>query len=164
MDPHAPKTDLRTHVVRNQVPEWTGVSLFQSDPLLARLVSESAGSGALEDVAKFGAALGLAETWEWARQANVHRPELLRFDRSGHRLDEVRYHPAYHQLMALACEAGAPSIAWRAEQGGHQIHAALEYMLCQVEPGVCCPVTMSCLLYTSPSPRDVEESRMPSSA
>ena len=24
--------------------------------------------------------------------------------------------------------------------------------------------TMSCLLYTSPSPRDVEESRMPSSA
>ena len=26
------------------------------------------------------------------------------------------------------------------------------------------PVTMPCLLYTSPSPRDVEESRMPSSA
>ena len=26
------------------------------------------------------------------------------------------------------------------------------------------PVILSCLLYTSPSPRDVEESRMPSSA
>ena len=26
------------------------------------------------------------------------------------------------------------------------------------------PVSMGCLLYTSPSPRDVEESRMPSSA
>ena len=26
------------------------------------------------------------------------------------------------------------------------------------------PIVLSCLLYTSPSPRDVEESRMPSSA
>ena len=27
-----------------------------------------------------------------------------------------------------------------------------------------CPLPLTCLLYTSPSPRDVEESRMPSSA
>ena len=32
------------------------------------------------------------------------------------------------------------------------------------ERGMPCPYCGGCLLYTSPSPRDVEESRMPSSA
>ena len=31
-------------------------------------------------------------------------------------------------------------------------------------PPITCPLSITCLLYTSPSPRDVEESRMPSSA
>ena len=31
-------------------------------------------------------------------------------------------------------------------------------------PMGCAPMGYACLLYTSPSPRDVEESRMPSSA
>ena len=33
-----------------------------------------------------------------------------------------------------------------------------------IEPNYFDPFLMFCLLYTSPSPRDVEESRMPSSA
>ena len=33
-----------------------------------------------------------------------------------------------------------------------------------LEKNVVCDDLLSCLLYTSPSPRDVEESRMPSSA
>ena len=34
----------------------------------------------------------------------------------------------------------------------------------QDKPGKVLPVVISCLLYTSPSPRDREKSRMPSSA
>jgi putative acyl-CoA dehydrogenase len=33
---------------------------------------------------------------EWSRQANENPPRLKSFDRYGHRLDEVEFHPAYH--------------------------------------------------------------------
>ena len=42
------------------------------------------------------------------------------------------------------------------------VKQAVEYMAGRIP--VCCVVGFPCLLYTSPSPRDVEESRMPSSA
>ena len=43
------------------------------------------------------------------------------------------------------------------QEGFHEEHG--------LQCGFCTPgMIMSCLLYTSPSPRDVEESRMPSSA
>jgi len=35
------------------------------------------------------------------------------------------------------------SIAWTAPAGGHVAHTALAYLLCQVEPGVCCPMAMT---------------------
>ena len=39
------------------------------------------------------------------------------------------------------------------------------YYLCgEKGEGIVIPKEQACLLYTSPSPRDVEESRMPSSA
>lgn len=33
--------------------------------------------------------------------------------------------------------------AWEGEQGGHNAHAAMVYLTSQVEPGVCCPMTMT---------------------
>ncbi|MEQ5803091.1 acyl-CoA dehydrogenase family protein [Halomonas sp. H10-9-1] len=66
------------------------------------------------------------------------------FDRHGRRLDEVTYHPAYHQLMTLAIEGGWHAVAWQEEgNGGHQAHIAALYLLTQAEPGFCCPVTMT---------------------
>ena len=53
--------------------------------------------------------------------------------------------------------------AWEADQ-----HISREAWLKAGEQGFLCPTMpqeySGCLLYTSPSPRDVEESRMPSSA
>ena len=48
---------------------------------------------------------------------------------------------------------------------GYQIVTKNSYELAwdRVIPGISITIT-ACLLYTSPSPRDVEESRMPSSA
>ncbi|HZD25569.1 MAG TPA: acyl-CoA dehydrogenase family protein, partial [Alphaproteobacteria bacterium] len=81
---------------------------------------------------------------EWGRQANRFPPELRTFDRFGQRIDEVDFHPAYHELMRLGLENGVSTIAWTAaEGGGHTAHAVLEYLLVQAEAGVCCPLTMT---------------------
>ena len=42
-------------------------------------------------------------------------------------------------------------------------YSEMEYRKCGAS-GLKLPLISFCLLYTSPSPRDVEESRMPSSA
>ena len=84
------------------------------------------------------------ETIALGEAAGRHEPELRAFDRLGRRVDEVEYHPAYHAMMTIGIEAGIHSIPWTCGRaGGHVVHAALEYMLTQVEPGVCCPITMT---------------------
>ncbi len=37
-----------------------------------------------------------------AADANRHAPTLKAFDATGRRSDTVEFHPAYHELMALA--------------------------------------------------------------
>ncbi len=79
---------------------------------------------------------------EAARDAQTRLPELRTFDRSGRRIDEVHFHPGYHTLMRLGIEAGYAATAWDGS-GNHLKHAAIQYMMTQVEPGVCCPMTMT---------------------
>src|SRR5258708_12384477 len=65
-------------------------------------------------------------------------------DRFGNRIDTVEYHPAYHELMALAFGAGLHSLAWTDKREGVWVaRAALNYLWNQGENGVACPVTMS---------------------
>src|SRR6185312_8443094 len=76
--------------------------------------------------------------------ANKFPPQLKSFDRYGHRLDEVEFHPAWHDLMALALRAGLHSSPWaEAKAGAHVARAAGTYMLTQIESGVYCPVAMT---------------------
>ena len=138
-----PKTHLGTHDVTNQAAGFEGQSLYKSDPRLSAWLNAHGAKDHCPALADFGAQLGQAQTWQLADHANRFAPELKTFDRFGGRIDEVAYHPAYHEFMRMGCQAGIPSLAWRGAQGSHQAHAALEYMLIQVEPGVCCPLTMS---------------------
>ena len=78
------------------------------------------------------------------RVAKLRSAELVAFDRYGRRIDEVRHHPAYHELMRLAIEHEAHSVAWSREgDGGAVAHAAAMYLLTQPEQGYCCPITMT---------------------
>ena len=138
-----PKTDLGTHEVTNQAAGFEGKSLYSSDPRLIAWLNAHGAKDHCPAIADFGEQLGQAQTWQLADQANRFAPELKTFDRFGGRIDEVAYHPAYHELMRMGCQAGIPSLAWRGARGSHQAHAALEYLLIQVEPGVCCPLTIS---------------------
>lgn len=130
-----PRTRLSTHEVANQPPGWSG-NLWADDRALQRLVGPDPALEAL------GAALGADGTRQAARQAQTCPPQLHLFDRNGRRLDEVRFHPAYHDLLRLGLAQGYAASAW--ETGGsHRRHAAMVYLWSQIEPGVCCPMTMT---------------------
>jgi putative acyl-CoA dehydrogenase len=136
-----PTTDLGTHGVLNQPPVRGDQDLWANDPAL-RAGVESAG-GQSDVVAEYAGRCGTAERREAARDANRCSPGLRLFDHGGRRLDEVRFHPAYHQFMQASVAAGYAAVAWEGGRGGHVTHAALVYLASQVEPGHCCPLTMT---------------------
>jgi putative acyl-CoA dehydrogenase len=95
-----------------------------------------------------GAAAGDERVQRLARDANRHLPELRSHDAQGNRVDEVEFHPAYHELMALAFGSGVHSLAWTADEpGGHTARGVLSYLWNQIENGVGCPVGMT---YSAP--------------
>ncbi len=63
--------------------------------------------------------MGRQDMREAARDANRNAPEAHLFDSGGRRLDEVRFHPAYHLFMRTSMAAGYHSIAWEGGAGGH---------------------------------------------
>jgi putative acyl-CoA dehydrogenase len=143
MSPLRPRSRLETHEVINQPPVREGRNLFLSDVALTQVVTRSGGAGHIERLASFGERTGTAETMQWAREANESPPRLKGFDRFGRRIDEVEFHPAWHALMTLGLEAGVASAAWSGAPNGHVLHAALEFLMAEAEPGVCCPMTMT---------------------
>ncbi|GLS22510.1 acyl-CoA dehydrogenase [Labrys miyagiensis] len=138
-----PISDLPTHQVTNQVPPLIDYNLFTEDPGLQEALRREGAGWAEEAVHAFGAAIGTADSIALGEAANRHPPQLHSFDRFGQRIDFVEYHPAYHALMAHGLEAGIHSLPASGRPGAFVAHAALEYMLTQIEPGVCCPITMT---------------------
>ena len=50
---------------------------------------------------------------------------LRTHDRYGHRIDEVEYHPAYHELMTVAVGHGLHAAPWADDRpGAHVVRAA----------------------------------------
>jgi putative acyl-CoA dehydrogenase len=136
-----PRSELPTHAVENQPPPRGDLDLWSDDPALQ---THAAAAGADEaGLADYGARIGTAQMRAAGRDANRYPPELAAFDAGGRRLDEVRYHPAYHRLMEAGLGAGYAALPWEGRGGGHATHAAMVYLTSQVEPGVCCPMTMT---------------------
>jgi len=131
--------------VDNQPPPLENYNLLESDTVLREAVTREGAADAQGELAALGATLGKAETIELGFAANRNPPVLKSFDRFGHRLDEVQFHPSWHALMRIACEAGLHSGPWAegAKPGAHVARAAGTYMLTQVESGVYCPVAMT---------------------
>ncbi|HLY06257.1 MAG TPA: acyl-CoA dehydrogenase family protein [Rhizomicrobium sp.] len=138
-----PRSNLGTHDVTNQPPPFEDINLFETDLSLREAVDRSGCNSHARRLHAFGARTGSAEVSEWAAKANAFVPQLKSFDRFGRRIDEVEFHPAYHALMTFGLEGGVASAAWFAAPAGHAQHAALEFLMAQAEPGVCCPMTMT---------------------
>jgi putative acyl-CoA dehydrogenase len=130
--------------VTNQPPPLEPYNLLQTDRVLgAALVREKAGWAA-DELNALGKTLGEPETIRLGFAANVYPPVLRAFDRYGHRIDEVEFHPAWHALLSLAVEAGLHASPWAAPcPGAHVARAAGTFMLAQIESGVYCPIAMT---------------------
>src|SRR5579883_429289 len=130
--------------ITNQPPPLEPYDLFASDRVLREAVPREQAGWAQADLAVLGRKLGEAATIRLGFEANRNPPVLRAFDRYGHRIDEVDFHPAWHALMAIAVGAGLPARPWaQPRAGAHVARAAGAYMLAQVESGVFCPVAMT---------------------
>ncbi|OOY16808.1 acyl-CoA dehydrogenase family protein [Thioclava sp. DLFJ4-1] len=136
-----PRADLPTHRVENQPPARGDVDLFGTDAPLREAVARAGGQA--EGLSDYGQTLGTTEMREAGRDANRYLPELRLFDMGGRRLDEVRFHPAYHRFMEAGIGAGYAALPWEGAKGAHATHAAMVYLASQIEPGSCCPMTMT---------------------
>lgn len=135
----------QTHTVFNQPIPLHNSNLFLSDrPLYDAVMREGAAWDA-ELLVSIGQQLGTAESLELGRLANANPPELLRYDTTGERLDDVRFHPAWHLLMQGLCGNRVHNLAWEEEaRAGSFVARAARFVLhAQVESGTLCPITMT---------------------
>jgi putative acyl-CoA dehydrogenase len=132
-----------THQVFNQPPPLTGYDVADDPALLDGLRHQDAGwaEAALHDL---GRRAGSEQAQDWGRLANEHPPVLRTHDRFGHRLDEVEFHPAWHELMGVAVGAGLHAAPWATGQpGAHVARAAGLYVWGTADFGHCCPISMT---------------------
>ncbi|MDQ9127005.1 isovaleryl-CoA dehydrogenase [Serratia fonticola] len=134
-----------THTVFNQPKPLGNSNLFLSDtPLREALQRELAGWDS-DVLASLGQQLGTQESLELGRLANTNPPELLRYDATGQRLDDVRFHPAWHILMQGLVANRVHNLPWQedARIGSLVARTARFVLHAQVEAGTLCPITMT---------------------
>ncbi|MEV6625342.1 acyl-CoA dehydrogenase family protein [Amycolatopsis sp. NPDC051106] len=132
-----------THEVTNQVPPLQGHDVADDPTLLAGL--ERAGAGwASDELHELGRLAGSEQAQEWGRVVNENEPVLRTHDRYGHRIDEVEFHPYWHDLMTVAVSHGLHGTPWQDPRAGvHAARAAKFYVWGQVEAGHSCPISMT---------------------
>ncbi len=133
-----------THVVANQSEPLADYNVFDSDRVLVEAVSREGGDFQVDLVREVGALAGRAETIELGRLANENEPKLRTHDRFGNRVDEVEFHPSWHELMSMHVSHGLHALPWREpEPGAHVARAAGFMCLSQAEAGTGCPISMT---------------------
>ncbi|WP_020111446.1 acyl-CoA dehydrogenase family protein [Rhodococcus sp. 114MFTsu3.1] len=132
-----------THTVFNQVPDLLPYETSDDTSLLEGLRREG-GGWAEDEVRQLGARAGSVEAQEWGRLANENPPVLHTHDRYGNRVDEVEFHPHWHDLMNVAIENGLHATPWQdARPGAHVARAAKFYAWGQADAGHMCPISMT---------------------
>jgi putative acyl-CoA dehydrogenase len=133
-----------THEVFNQTPSLEGYDVFGADAALREAVQRHGASRSAEQLGELGRLAGSAHAQRLGRLANDNPPALRTHDRYGHRIDEVEFHPAWHELMATATAHGLHAAPWVSEQkGAHVTRAAGFLVWSQAEAGHGCPVSMT---------------------
>src|SRR5215510_9429747 len=133
-----------THAVVNQPPPLTDYDVFGADVALVESVERHGARWAADDLRDLGRRAGSFDAQELGRRANENAPVLVTHDRYGNRVDRVRYHPAYHELMTTAIDNGLHAAPWAdTRSGAHVARAAKIIVWYQVDGGHICPISMT---------------------
>jgi putative acyl-CoA dehydrogenase len=130
--------------VFNQPPPLEDYNLFAHDTPLQESLRREGGAWGEAQANAFGGMMGQAATLRLGEQANRYPPVLRTHDRFGHRVDEVDFHTAWHELMRLGIAEENHSLPWNnPRRGAHVVRAALNMLRHQVDEGPSCPITMT---------------------
>ena len=141
---HERLTLAETHEVVNVGRELVDYDMYRQDAALVEAVQREGAASADAALGEFGRLAGSADYLELGVLANQNPPVLDTHDRFGRRVDLVKFHPAYHQLMRSAIEHGIHASPWSdPKPGAHVARAARFYLQTQVEAGHGCPITMT---------------------
>jgi putative acyl-CoA dehydrogenase len=133
-----------THEVANQAPPLENYNVFESDRVLVEAVQREGAEWVAVRARELGAICGRPDVIRLSVEANENPPRLRTHDRYGNRVDEVEFHPAWHELMRLGIAEGLHASPWLEPQpGAHVARSALFIVLSQVEAGVGCPISMT---------------------
>jgi putative acyl-CoA dehydrogenase len=133
---------MTTHEVLNQVPPLVGHDTSDDRALREGLEREGAG-WALAEISELGRLAGTAEAQHLGRVAERDKPILHTHDRYGHRVDEVEYTPAYHELMRTAVSHGLHGAPWADDRPGAHVARAAKFAVWNVDAGHGCPISMT---------------------
>jgi len=137
-------TGVRTHEVTNQAPPLVDYNVFEADRVLSEAVEREGASWARDRISAVGAIAGAGETIELGRLANENPPKLKTHNRYGNRVDEVEFHPSYHELMRLSVQSQLHDLPWvEPQHGAHVARGAAFMCFSQAEAGVGCPISMT---------------------
>jgi putative acyl-CoA dehydrogenase len=133
-----------TPEVSNQPPPLVDYNVFDQDAALREAMEREGAGWAEERVRSVGSIAGGAQAIRWGFQANDNPPVLHTHDRFGNRIDEVEFHPAWHELLSVATSFELHSGPWRDPRpGAHVARAAAFFVLTQAEGGFGCPISMT---------------------
>jgi len=135
------------------MPDTSTINFYTADLdlafLLQRHLSSEDNERAQHILTEMGS-VASAKMDALAETANRQGPTLVQFDKRGQRIDEVVFHPAYHELERIAyqdfaiaaCSHREGALGWpgRVPQ---TVKFALGYLGMQAESGVFCPVSMT---------------------
>jgi putative acyl-CoA dehydrogenase len=135
---------VATHAVSNQPPPLEGHNLFTGDKALTEAIAREAPGAPHDELREVGLLAGQPEIIALGFEANRNEPELLTHDRFGNRIDEVRFHPAWHALMEHATAHGLHASPWVDNAPNPHVRRAAKFFLfSQVESGHGCPISMT---------------------
>ena len=139
-----PDPGIATHEVFNQGAPLEDYNLFTTNRALADAVAFNGGAPHRDFLSAVGAELGSAKMFRAGALANRYTPRLLTHDRFGQRIDQVEFHPAYHQLLGAALKWGLHTGPWSEAGPATHVKRAAGFMLfTEVEASVLCPVSMT---------------------
>jgi len=124
----------------------TPANWFEQEPALQRLMKRQLADAyprALPRLTQMGAK-SANDVTKWSALADHQGPRLVVRNREGQRIDDIEYHPAYHDLMRTSLNHGLHAGPWADPRpGAHVARAAKVIVWYQVDAGHICPVSMT---------------------